>query len=96
MFTKENFEKLLNQAQNMQKNMEKIRTQVKNIVVKGESGAGLVKVYLNGLYHCQKIKIDNTLFNITDKKVTIDLIIAAFNQAIQKILETQTKNIIKK
>ncbi|WP_343126470.1 YbaB/EbfC family nucleoid-associated protein [Buchnera aphidicola] len=95
MFTKDNFEKLLHQAQNMQKNIENIHTESKNIQVKGESGAGLIKIYLNGLYQCQKIKIDKTLFTISNKKITEDLIIAAFNHAVQKILDTQKNKIIK-
>ena len=47
----------------------------------GESGAGLVKVTVNGLKNVLKIEIDADLIKPDDKEMLQDLIVAATNKA---------------
>ena len=54
----------------------------------GESGAGLVKVTINGAHNCRRIEIDPSLME-DDKEMLEDLIAAAFNDAARRIEETQ-------
>ncbi|MGL4545750.1 MAG: YbaB/EbfC family nucleoid-associated protein, partial [Plesiomonas sp.] len=54
----------------------------------GESGAGLVKVTINGAHNCRRIDIDSSLME-DDKEMLEDLIAAAFNDAARRIEETQ-------
>jgi hypothetical protein len=91
MFKKNQFGNLMQKAQKMQENMKKIQKKMKSIIVTGESGAGLVKITLNGEHHCKTVEIDSSLFKEDEKEVIEDLIIAAFNDASRKIKEEQKK-----
>ncbi|WP_339043536.1 YbaB/EbfC family nucleoid-associated protein [Buchnera aphidicola] len=95
MFNKGNFGNLIQQAQKMQENMKNIKKKIKSIQVIGESGAGLVKITLNGSHHCKKIEIDKSLFKDNDKEIIEDLIVAAFNDASRKILDEHKKRMSK-
>lgn len=81
-----NFRALLEKAKEMQENMQKAQAELTNLTVEGSSGAGLVKVELNGRYEAKALFIDPTLFQ-GDKKVLEDLMIAAFNAAVAKVEE---------
>ncbi|CAL4323435.1 Nucleoid-associated protein YbaB [Buchnera aphidicola (Periphyllus testudinaceus)] len=95
MFNKGNFGNLMKQAQKMQKKMKKIQKEIKSIKVIGESGAGLVKLTLDGSYNCKKVDIDYNLFKDDDKEIIEDLIVAAFNDSIRKIKEKKKDRISK-
>lgn len=94
MFKKNQLGNLMQKAQKMQENMKKIQKKMKSIIVKGESGAGLVQITLNGEHHCKTVEIDSSLFKDDEKEVIEDLIIAAFNDASRKIKEEQKKKMI--
>ncbi|XBC38624.1 MAG: YbaB/EbfC family nucleoid-associated protein [Buchnera aphidicola (Melaphis rhois)] len=89
MFSKNGLNNLIKQAQEIQEKMTKIRQEVSTIEVIGESGAGAVKVTLIGINNCKKIEIDSTLIIQRDKEILEDLIVAAFNDAIRRILDLQ-------
>ncbi|XBC37577.1 MAG: YbaB/EbfC family nucleoid-associated protein [Buchnera aphidicola (Meitanaphis elongallis)] len=89
MFSKNNLNTLMKQAQEIQKKMTKIQKEVSSIEVIGESGAGIVKVTLIGTNNCKKIEIDPILITKYDKEILEDLIVAAFNDAARRILELQ-------
>ncbi|MGP1924880.1 MAG: YbaB/EbfC family nucleoid-associated protein [Arsenophonus sp. NEOnobi-MAG3] len=79
---------LMKQAQQMQETMQKVQEEIANMEVTGESGAGLVKVSINGAHNCRRIKIDPSLIT-DDKDMLEDLIAAAFNDAARRIEEAQ-------
>ena len=57
-----------------------------SLEVSGEGGAGMVKVKLNGNYHCISVSIDEALLQSGKKKVVLeDLLKAAVNDATSKI-----------
>lgn len=85
MFDKNSLGSLMKQAKKMQDKMAKVQEEIADIEVTGESGAGLVKITLNGIYNCRGLKIDHTVIKNEEKEVLEDLIIAAFNDAIRKI-----------
>ncbi|UJP64846.1 YbaB/EbfC family nucleoid-associated protein [Mongoliitalea daihaiensis] len=60
----------------------------------GESGAGLVKVEVNGHRQVMKIEMDDSLINPSDKEMLSDLIVAATNKAMEEI-ELKIKNEMK-
>lgn len=93
MFTKENLEKIIKNTKNIQKKMENIQKDISHINITGESGAGLVKIIINGIYQCKKIKISQELWKEKNKNLIIDLIIAAFNDATKKIATQQAEKI---
>ncbi|MDG6881953.1 DNA-binding protein, YbaB/EbfC family [Phocoenobacter uteri] len=79
---------LMKQAQQMQAKMQKAQEEIAKLEVTGESGAGLVKVTLNGAHNCRRIEIDPSLME-DDKEMLEDLMAAAFNDAIRRAEELQ-------
>jgi DNA-binding YbaB/EbfC family protein len=82
---------LMRQAQQMQENMQKAQAELAEIEVIGESGAGMVKVTLNGRHEAKKVSIEPKLLG-EDKEMLEDLVAAAVNDAVRKIAaRTQEK-----
>ena len=52
---------LMKQAQQMQEKMQKMQEEIAQLEVTGESGAGLVKVTINGAHNCRRVEIDPSL-----------------------------------
>ncbi|CAL4323548.1 YbaB/EbfC family nucleoid-associated protein [Buchnera aphidicola] len=91
MFNKNNLTNLMKQAKKMQDKMSKIQKEISIIEVTGESGAGLVKITINGSYDCKKIEIDKNIMKEDSIEMLEDLIVAAFNDASRRISEEKKK-----
>ncbi|EAB0173377.1 YbaB/EbfC family nucleoid-associated protein [Salmonella enterica subsp. enterica] len=95
MFGKGGLGNLMKQAQQMQEKMQKMQEEIAQLEVTGESGAGLVKVTINGAHNCRRVEIDPSLLEDDkemledDKEMLEDLVAAAFNDAARRIEETQ-------
>jgi DNA-binding YbaB/EbfC family protein len=76
---------LMQQAQQMQQKMKELQDQLERQEIVGSSGAGLVKVTVNGKNETRRIEIDASLFKPEDKGVVEDLIVAAANDARGKV-----------
>jgi hypothetical protein len=76
-----NLGNLMKQAQEMQAKMQEMQDRLAESEITGESGAGMVRVTLNGKSEMRGLKIDPSLFNSEDAEVVEDLIVAAFNDA---------------
>ncbi len=85
---------LMKQAQKMQENMQKAQEEVANLVVTGESGAGLVKVEMNGRHDVKRINLDESLME-EDKEILEDLVAAAVNDAVRKVESTTQEKMAK-
>ena len=72
---------LMQQAQAMQQKMQELQATLERLEIVGSSGAGLVKVTVNGKNETRKVEIDASLFVPADKGVVEDLIVAAANDA---------------
>ncbi len=81
---KGNMGDLMKQAQKIQEQMQKTQEELSNAEVQGESGAGLVKIVMNGRHDVKKVEIDPSLLQ-EDKDILEDLIAAAVNDAVRKI-----------
>ena len=77
---------LMKQAQQMQADMQKAQEEIANMQIEGQSGAGLVKVTMNGQHELLRVNIDDSLIG-DDKDMLEDLIAAAVNDASQKLAE---------
>ncbi len=75
---------LMRQAQQMQESMQKAQAELAEIEVIGESGAGMVKVTLNGKHEAKKVLIEPKLL-AEDKDMLEDLLTAAINDAVRKV-----------
>ncbi|HXA99673.1 MAG TPA: YbaB/EbfC family nucleoid-associated protein [Steroidobacteraceae bacterium] len=82
---------LMRQAQQMQETMQKAQAELAEIEVTGESGAGMVKVTLNGRHEAKKVMIEPKLLT-EEKDMLEDLLVAAVNDAVRKVAaRTQEK-----
>ncbi len=81
---------MFKQAREMQSRLSDVQASLKNASVAGESGAGLVKVTLNGRFEALKVEIDPLLAE-EERVVQEDLIAAAFNDAVRRVEAMQTE-----
>jgi hypothetical protein len=82
--------KLMQQASEMQEKMQAMQEQAANAEVTGESGAGLVKVVMNGRHDVRSVSLDDSLMK-ENKEFLEDLLAAAVNDAVRKV-EAQSKD----
>ena len=78
---------IMKQAQKMQEKMQKAQEELANAETTGESGAGLVKIVMNGRHDVKSVSLDDSLME-EDKEIIEDLVAAAVNDAVRKIEET--------
>lgn len=75
---------LFQQAQEVQRKIEALQTEMAAVEVTGESGAGLVKVVLNGAHEVKRVVIDPAVYG-EGREVLEDLIAAAVNNGVRKV-----------
>jgi nucleoid-associated protein EbfC len=80
-----NLSGLMKQAQQMQAKMAEMQTTLEGMEIEGESGAGLVRITLNGKGDLRRIKIDPKIVDPADPEMLEDLIVAAHGNARQKL-----------
>jgi DNA-binding YbaB/EbfC family protein len=85
---------MMKQAQEMQANMQKMQEDLARAEVKGEAGAGLVSVVMNGRHDVKRVSIDDSLMS-EDKEMLEDLLAAAVNDAVRKV-EVQNREQMEK
>lgn len=84
--------KMMKQAQEIQGRMQKMQEDLQALEVAGQSGAGMVKVTLNGKGEMRAIRIDPSLMKPGENEMLEDLLIAAFQDARTKVdAEMQAK-----
>jgi nucleoid-associated protein EbfC len=75
---------LMQQAQNMQAELQKAQEELAKAEVRGEAGAGLVAVVMTGRHDVKRVTIDDAVLSET-KDVLEDLLAAAVNDAVRKV-----------
>lgn len=75
---------LMKKAQKMQEEMQKAQEEAAKAEVVGESGAGLIKVTMNGRHDVRKVEIDPSLMS-EDREILEDLLAAAVNDAVRRV-----------
>jgi len=83
---------IMMQARQMQESFQKAQKEMEKLTVDGESGAGLVKVRMNGKHDVVSVVLDDSLFE-EDKPVIEDLIGAAVNDAVRKLEEQSQQSL---
>ncbi len=78
-----NIAQLMQQAQKMQENMQRVQQEIAALEVTGSAGGGMVSVTLSGSKECRKVRIDPGV--LSDPEMAEDLVAAAFNDASNKI-----------
>jgi DNA-binding YbaB/EbfC family protein len=77
-----NIAQLMQQAQKMQENMQRVQEELAQLEVTGNAGGGLVAVTISGRMECRKVRIDPSA--ASDLEMLEDLVAAAFNDAVNK------------
>lgn len=75
---------LMKQASQMQEKMAEMQAKLDALEVEGASGAGLVRITLNGKGEMRAAKIDPSLLEPTEAETLQDLIVAAHADARRK------------
>lgn len=77
---------LLGQAQQMQAHMQQLQSEITQMEVVGESGAGLVRLTMNGAHEVLKVSIDPSLMQEEEgREILEELIAAASNDATRRV-----------
>ncbi len=79
---------LMKKAQKMQQDLAKAQEELANKIVEGSAGGGMVKVEMNGKNQIISLKLDKEVVDPEDVEMLEDLIIAAINEAQEKITQT--------
>ena len=77
--------KIMKQAQDMQARMQQMQADLQALEIEGQSGAGMVRVTLNGKGDVRAVKIDPKLMVAGEGEILEDLIVAAFRDAKTKV-----------
>lgn len=92
---KKGMQDLLKQAKKMQEDLAKAQDELANMVVEGTSGGGMVKIEMNGKHQVLSLKIDPEVVDTDDIEMLEDLIMAAINEAQDKITKTSEDELSK-
>ena len=82
---------MMKQVQQMQAKMEQMQAELEKAEVEATAGGGMVKVIANGKHDILSITIDPEVVDKDDVEMLQDLIVAAVNQAHQKVQELQAE-----
>jgi hypothetical protein len=77
---------IMKQAQRMKDELQKVQMRLVAEEITGESGGGMVSITMNGRHQVLRMKIDPNLLQ-DDRELLEDLIIAAINDAVNRIEE---------
>ncbi len=81
------FNKILEQAQQMQGRLEKIQDELQAMTVTATAGGGMVTVEADGKGQINRIRIDPSIVNASDVEMLEDLVLVAVREAQQKSAE---------
>jgi len=79
--------KLMQQAQEMQGQYQKLQEELQSMTMTGTAGGGMVSAEVNGQGLLKRIKIDSSVVNPTDTEMLEDLITVAVVDAQRKAQE---------
>jgi nucleoid-associated protein EbfC len=87
-----NMQALLQQAQKMQKDMQKAQAEAEAFEAEGSVGGGAVKIKMNGKYEVLAVEIKPEAVDPSDIELFQDMVKSAVNDALTKIREnTESK-----
>ena len=75
---------MMGQLQKLQEQIEQAQTQLADEVVSATAGGGAVKISVTGDQRCQAVEIDPAVLEDADAEMLQDLILTAFNSALDK------------
>ena len=89
------FTKILEQAQQMQSQLEKIQDALAGMTVSATSGGGMVTVEADGKGQITRVRIDPSVVNSADVEMLEDLVLVAVRDAQQKAADLAKREMSK-
>jgi len=86
-----NMQAMMKQAQKLQEQMAKAQEELEETEVEGSAGGGIVNVVMNGKKRLLQVAIEPEAVDPDDVEMLEDLIIAAYNDAMQKAEELEKR-----
>jgi DNA-binding YbaB/EbfC family protein len=77
------FNKMMQQVQEMQTQMQQAQEELKNETVEATAGGGMVKVVATGGGEIKEITIDPKAIDPDDPEMLADMVVAAVNEALR-------------
>lgn len=91
----QNMQSMIKQAQKMQADMEALQEELGTREYEIKAGGGAVTVKINGKKEILTIKLDQAIVDPEDIETLEDTIVAAVNEAIKKVEETNNEEMNK-
>jgi len=82
--------KLMKQAQQMQKKLSQLQSQLEQMEMEGSAGGGMVKAVVNGKRELISLSIKPDVLKEGDASLLEDLVLAAVRQASEKVEEASS------
>jgi DNA-binding YbaB/EbfC family protein len=89
------FTKILEQAQQMQSQLEKIQQELEGMSVTATSGGGMVTVEADGKGQITRVRIDPSVVSSADVEMLEDLVLVAVRDAQQKAADLAKREMSK-
>ena len=90
-----NMNKMLKQMQKMQTDMVKMQDDLADMTVEASAGGGVVKIVMTGKQEVKELFLDPEILQPEESEMVQDLLIAAFNEAVQKSQSMATEQMSK-
>jgi hypothetical protein len=81
---------MMRQIQQMQSKLAKAQEELNNLTAEGSAGGAAVKVTISGNLEIRSLKISPEVVDAEDVEMLEDLVVAAFNEALQKAQALQS------
>lgn len=78
---------MMGQIQKLQEQLQEAQAKLAEETVTAAAGGGVVKVTVTGDQRCQAVEIDPQVFEDGDAEMLQDLVLTAFNNALEKSRE---------
>ena len=79
--------KMIRQAQQLQKNMQKMQEELESATVEATAGGGVVRAVVSGKLRLESVTIDAEVVSPDDVEMLQDLVLAAVNEGLDKAQE---------
>jgi len=78
---------IMQQMQEIQSRMQQMQRELEEAKITGEAGGGMVRVTITGKGEMTHVEIDESLLKPEEKEIVEDLVVAAANQARERMEE---------
>ncbi len=86
---------MLKQAQKMQEDMQNLQAELEQREYEVSAGGGMVKVVIDGKHKLKSIEIDPDIVDPDDIETLTDILIAAVNEAVDRVDTTGAEEMAK-